>query len=361
MTVPDANAIGSKASSRSRSSAGVTWRKAGSRRTRCGRTAARPLRARLFASGGGAAWAPDPAVRGPRPIRPRRSARRPARRGLGLSPRPGLRGSAATADGATAAVGSGAAARLLERRFGPPLSAGAAEARRFAGVSWGIEEDELRGVAILHSRSPPIPARGSRRWLRLLLSATSAPAAAGAQFCRRHGTNCATSLPPLRGGRLAPPRRRRPAAGRLTLDAEDDAHGRHRPRRADAGWRRLDARAVTPQRRRSSARRCRCRDGGVATTSARAVDDTSRSTAAPRSLGPPDHPHPRIRSILSIPSHARRRRRPRPPRRAPPPTPPPACARAGGGATASRPTPGERPPAAARDAFREYRVWLGEK
>jgi len=43
--------------------------------------------------------------------------------------------------------------------------------------------------------------------------------------------------------------------------------------------------------------------------------------------------------------------------RAPPPTPPPACARAGGGATStSRPTPGERPPAAARDAFREYRV-----
>ena len=219
MTVPDANAIGSKASSRSRSSAGVTWRKSGFEANTLWKNCRAPAESDgCCASGGGAGVGARPIqlCEGPRPIQPRRSgaSASSARIWVSLS-RPGLRGSAATADGATAAVGSGAAARLLERRFGPPLSAGAAEARRFAGVSWGIEEDELRGVAILHSRSPAIPARGSRRWLRLLLSATSAPAAAGAQFCRRHGTNCATSLPPLRGGRLAPPRRRRAAAGRV--------------------------------------------------------------------------------------------------------------------------------------------------
>ena len=204
-------------------------------------------------------------------------------------------------------------------------------------------------------------ARLAARASPLATTRTSAPLRqAGAQFCRRHGTNCATSLPPLRGGRLAPPRRRRPAAGNtfiaaryyeLTLDAEDArTPGRGTPASAMTSGR--GSRPAGARDRRAAWLQDELADPRISIGGGRRrmvvplLPDASDPERAARRVVPPPAATP-----------------PNPPRRAadgavPPVTPPPACARAaaaGHARAVDEPRRAGRRPASGRPRRRETR------
>ena len=109
--------------------------RAGSRRTRCGRRSTRRerrlLREQRRRRRGRAAA--DQLCEGPRPSSRGDPARRPARRGLRSPSAARTEGLSCPADGADAARRLRRGGASAERRFGPPLSAGAAVARRSMG------------------------------------------------------------------------------------------------------------------------------------------------------------------------------------------------------------------------------------